>query len=68
MLDFRRLDRHHDAGRAAVWLVALLLLPENVKRLSYRLEQTLRGDLNRVLDAVCVPAGDPAVRTAIGQT
>jgi hypothetical protein len=34
MLDFRRLDHHHDAGRAAVGLFAPVVLPENAKRLS----------------------------------
>jgi len=44
----------------AVRLGAPVVLPENAKRLSHRLEQTLCGDLNRVLDALRVPAGDPA--------
>jgi hypothetical protein len=38
MLDFRGLDCHHDAGGAAAWLVALVVLPEDTKRLSDGLE------------------------------
>lgn len=50
MLDFRRLDRHHDAGGAAVGLVAPVVIPENAKRLSHGLEKALRCDLDRMLD------------------
>jgi hypothetical protein len=38
MLDFRRLDRHYDIGRGAIRIVAPVVLPENAKRLSNRLE------------------------------
>ena len=41
MLDFRRLDRHHDGG-AAVGLAAPVVLAENAKRLSNGLRQALR--------------------------
>jgi hypothetical protein len=62
MLDFCRLDRHHDAGGAAVELgiVAPLILPESAKCLSYGLEKTLRGDLDRMLDALRIATCDPA--------
>ena len=60
MLDFRRLDRHHDVGRAAIGLVAPVMLPENAKRLSNGFEQALRCDLDRMLDALRVPTCDPA--------
>jgi len=56
MLDFSRLDCHHDAGGAAVGLAAPIVLPENAKCLSNGLEQALRGDLDGMLDALRVPA------------
>lgn len=37
MLDFRRLDRHDDAGRAA-GIAAPLVFPENAKRLGHGFE------------------------------
>ena len=55
MLDFSRLDCHHDAGGAAVGLAAPIVLPENAKRLSNGFEQALRGDLDRMLDAFARP-------------
>lgn len=58
MLNFRRLDRHHNAGRAAVGLIAPVVFPENAKSLSDRLEKALCGNLNRMLDALRVPACD----------
>jgi hypothetical protein len=60
MLNFRRLDRNHDAGRATTGIIAPVVTAENVKRLSHGLEQTLRGNLDRVLHALRVPACDPA--------
>ncbi len=60
MLDFRGLDRHHDAGGAAVGLVAPVVIPANAKRLSDGLEQTLRGNLDRMLDALRISARDSA--------
>ena len=60
MLDFRRLDRHHDAGGDPVGLVAPVVLPENAKRLSDGFEQALRSDFGGMLHAFGVPAGDTA--------
>lgn len=60
MLDFSRLDCHHDAGGAAVGLAAPIVLPENAKRLSHGFKQALRGNLDGMLDALRVPASDPA--------
>ena len=59
MLDFRRLDCHHDGGRAVVRLVAPVVFPEDAKRLRNRLEQALRGDLDGMLDSLRVSACDP---------
>ena len=60
MLDFRRLGRHHDAGGTAIGLVAPVVFSENAKSLSNGFEQALGGDLDRMLDALRVPASDPA--------
>ena len=49
-----------DASGAAVGLVAPVVLPENAKRLSDGVEQALRRNLDRMLDALPVPARDPA--------
>jgi hypothetical protein len=59
MLDFGGFDGHDDAG-GAVRLAAPIVLAENAKRLSNGFEQALRRDLDRVLDAVRVPASDPS--------
>jgi hypothetical protein len=60
MLDLCRLDGHHDAGRATIGIIAPVVLLENVKRLSHGFEETLRSDLYRMLDALRIPASDPA--------
>lgn len=60
MLDFRRLDRDYNAGRAAVGIVTPIVFQENAERLSHGLEKALRGDLYRMLDALRVPACNPA--------
>jgi hypothetical protein len=60
MLDFGRLDRHHDAGGAVIGIVAPVVLAKNAKRLTNGLEQALRRNLDCMLNALRVPARDPA--------
>jgi hypothetical protein len=56
MLDLRLVNGHHDARGAAIGIFAPVVLPENAQRLSHGLVQTLRGDLNLMLDALRIPA------------
>jgi hypothetical protein len=60
MLDLRLIDGHHDARGAAIRVFTPLVFPENAQCLSDGLVQTLRGDLDCMLDTLCVPARDSA--------
>jgi hypothetical protein len=56
MLDLRLVDGHDDARGTAIGIFAPDVLPENAQCLSHCLVQTLRGDLDRMLDALRIPA------------
>jgi hypothetical protein len=56
MLDLRLLDGHDDARGAAIAIFAPVVRPENAQCLSHRLVETLRGNLDYMLDALRVPA------------
>ena len=56
MLDLRLVDGYDDARGAAIGIVAPGVLPENAQCLSHGLVQTLRGDFDRMLDALHIPA------------
>ena len=60
MLDLRLVDGYHDGRGPAIGIFAPVVLPENPECLSYRLVETLRGDLDRMLDALRVPRGNLA--------
>jgi hypothetical protein len=59
VLDLRLADGHHDARGAAIGIFAPLVLLEKAQRLSHGPVETLRGDLDRVLDALRILACDP---------
>jgi hypothetical protein len=60
MFDLGLADGYYDARGTAIGAFAPLVLPENAQRLSYGLVETLGRDLDRMLDALRVPTGDPA--------
>jgi hypothetical protein len=59
MLNFRLLDTHDDTG-GSVSEIAPFMIAENTKGLSDGFEDALRANLDRVLDALRIAAGDPA--------
>jgi hypothetical protein len=59
MLNFRLLDTHDDTG-GSVSEIAPFMIAENTKGLGDGFEDALRANLDRVLDAFGIAAGDLA--------